>query len=144
MVGKEIIKPRKGKDVPGKALRLDVIELFDHERTDAMVLDGSTGVPARSIEKMLKRSGKKRATPAWIKKAKVSSGKYNSTAKVVKAVAKLAKKAPKGVKRVVEHSLTFNELTGFYVPTYYVEVSAGEESRTMRINAVNGTVALKV
>jgi hypothetical protein len=109
-----------------------------------MVLDGSTGAPARSIENLLKQSGKKRATTAWIRKAKVTSGKFNSTAKVVKAVAKLAAKAPKDAKRVVEHTLEFKQLDGFYMPTYYVTISAGEDSKTMRINAVNGNVALKV
>jgi hypothetical protein len=144
MVGKEIITPRRGKEIPGKAIRLDLVELFDHKRTDAMVLDGSTGAPARSIENLLKQSGKKRATTAWIRKAKVTSGKFNSTAKVVKAVAKLAAKAPKDAKRVVEHTLEFKQLDGFYMPTYYVTISAGEDSKTMRINAVNGNVALKV
>lgn len=144
MVGKEILIPKKGKEVPGKAIRLDAIELIEYERTDAMVLDGSTGSPARSIEKLLKKAGKKKATPAWIKKASVTPGKFNSTTKVVKAVAKLAGKAPKDAKRVVVHNLTFTQLDGIYMPTYYVNVSAGENSRTMRINAVNGNVALKV
>jgi hypothetical protein len=144
MVGKEVIIPKKGKEVPGRAIRLDVIELFEYKRTDAMVLDGSTGSPARSIEKLLKQAGKKKASPAWIRKAKVSPGKFNSTDKVVKAVAKLAAKAPKDAKRVAQHTLTFTKIDGIYMPTYYVKVSAGENSRIMRINAVNGNVALKV
>jgi hypothetical protein len=144
MIGKEIFTPKKGKEVPGRAIRLDMIELFEYKRSDSMVLDGSTGSPARSIEKLLKGAGKKKATTAWIRKAKVTPGKFNSTTKVVKTVAKLAAKPPKEAKRVVEHKLTFKELDGFYIPTYYVNVSAGENSRTMRINAVNGNVALKV
>jgi hypothetical protein len=144
MVGKEILKPKKGKEVPGKAIRIDLIELIEYERTDAMVLDGSTGSPARSMEKLFKKAGKKKATSAWIRKASVTSGKFNSTKKVVKAVAKLARKAPKEAKRVVEHDLTFTQLDGIYIPTYYIKVRAGENARTMRINAVNGNVALKV
>ena len=144
MVGKEVIMPKKGKEVPGRAIRLDIVELIEYARTDAMVLDGSTGSPARSLEKLLKGAGKKKASPAWIRKAKVSPGKFNSTDKVVKAVAKLAAKAPKDAKRVVAHTLTFTQLDGIYMPTYYVKVSAGEISRVMRINAVNGNVALKV
>ena len=144
MVGKEVIMPKKGKEVPGRAIRLDIVELIEYTRTDAMVLDGSTGSPARSLEKLLKRAGKKKASPAWIRKVKVSPGKFNSTDKVVKAVAKLAAKAPKDAKRVVAHTLTFTQLDGIYMPTYYVKVSAGDISRVMRINAVNGNVALKV
>ncbi|MCF2136304.1 MAG: hypothetical protein K9W43_03605 [Candidatus Thorarchaeota archaeon] len=144
LVGKEVEMPTKGKEIPGKSIKITMVELFTINRTDSLVLDGVTGAPARSLEKMLKGPGKKRASPAWIKKAKVTPGKYNSIAKVVKGVAKMAGKVPKEAKRVVEHTLTFTKLIGFYVPTYYVKVSAGENSRVMRINAVNGNVAIKL
>ncbi len=144
LVGKEVQTPTKGKEIPGKSIKVTMVELFTIERSDSMVLDGATGAPARSLEKMLKGPGKKRATPAWIRKVKVSPGKYNSIEKVVKSVAKIAKSVPKEAKKVVEHTLTFKKLDGFYVPTYYVKVSAGENSRVMRINAVTGNVAIKL
>ncbi len=144
MVGKEVVTPKKGKTVPGKALFLDVVELFEINRTDALTLDGSTGTSARSIERLLKGPGMKKATPAWIRKVKVSPGKLNSLDKVVSAVEKMARIAPSEAKRIVEHKLTFTTLSGFYVPTYYVRVSAEGNSKIMRVNAVNGNVALKV
>ncbi|MGY5877036.1 MAG: hypothetical protein RTU30_14895 [Candidatus Thorarchaeota archaeon] len=144
LVGKEVLTPKKGKDVPGKAIFLDVVELFESERTDALTLDGSTGTPARTMEKLLKGPGKKTASAAWIRKVSVSSGKFNTIEKVIKAVEKMAGKAPAEAKRVVEHKLTFTKLAGFYVPTYYVKATAGTESRTLRINAVNGNVSLKI
>lgn len=144
LVGKEVITPTKGKEVPGKSIKVPMVELFVIERSDALTLDGSTGAPARSIEKALKGPGKKKATPAWIKKVKVSPGKFNSLEKVVKGVAKIAAKAPSDAKKIVSHTLTFKTLQGFYMPTYYIKVSAGENSRIMRINAVTGNVAIKL
>jgi hypothetical protein len=144
MVGGEIFKPKKGKDVPGKAIFLDIAELYEVENKASHILDGSTGYPAKSLERMLKGPGKKKATPAWIKKASVSSGKFNSIAKVIRAISKDAKKVPKDAKRVVDHTLTFKTLMGFYVPTYYVKAKHGEDVKTLRINAVNGNVALKI
>ena len=144
MVGKDIVTPKKGKEVPGKAIVLDIVELFDMTWDDAMVLDGTTGIQSKTIEKLLKGAGKKRATASFLKKAKISSGKMNSIAKVIRAVEKMAKKVPKDAKRVVAHELTFKALEGYYVPTYYVNVAAGEQKRTIRINAVNKSVALKV
>jgi len=144
MVGKEIYKPRKGKDVPGKAVFLEMIELFEIENDASFILDGVTGFPAKTLEKLLKGPGKKKVTASWKKKARIASGKYKSLEKVVKSVAKDAKKVPKGTKRVLEHTLTFKTLKGFYVPTYYVNISADGEKRKLRINAVNGNVALKV
>lgn len=144
MVGKEIYTPRKGKDIPGKAVFLEMIELFEIENDASFILDGVTGFPAKTLEKLLKGPGKKKVTASWKKKARIASGKYKSLEKVVKSVAKDAKKVPKGTKRVLEHTLTFKRLKGFYVPTYYVNISAGGEKRKFRINAVNGNVALKV
>lgn len=144
MVGKEIYTPSKGKGIPGKAINLDIVELFETKGTDAMVLDGSTGTPARSLERLLKGPGKKKATLAWVHKNKISPGKFNTLEKVTKAVVKMAGRKPAEAKRVVSHSLTFKKLEGYYVPTYYVKVAVGSESKLMRINAVNGNVALKV
>jgi len=144
MVGKEIHSPKKGKGIPGKAIQLDIVELFETKGADTMILDGSTGTSARSLERILKGTGKKKATPAWVRKNKISPGKFNALAKVTKAVVKMAGRKPAEAKRVVSHSLTFKKLEGYYVPTYYVKVAAGSKSRMMRINAVNGNVALKV
>ncbi len=144
LVGKEVFPVVKGKEIPGKAVRLPLVELFSVSRSDSMILDGVTGAPARSLERLLKGAGKRRATPAWVRKAKITPGKFNSLDKVVRAVAKVAAQKPKGAKRVVSHTLTFKKLDGFYVPAYYVRVSAGQASRVMRINAVNGNVAVKV
>lgn len=144
MVGKEIYTPRKGKDIPGKAVFPEMIELFEIENDASFILDGVTGFPAKTLEKLLKGPGKRKVTASWKKKARIASGKYKSLEKVVKSVAKDAKKVPKGTKRVLEHTLTFKTLKGFYVPTYYVNISAGGEKRKFRINAVNGNVALKV
>jgi len=144
MVGNEVLIPKKGKDVPGKAIFVDIVELYETSSVSSHILDGSTGFPARTLESLLKGPGKKTATSAWITKAKVSPGKFNSIDKIVKAIEKDASKAPKDAKRVVEHTLTFKTLDGFYVPTYYVTATAGSKSKILRINAVNGNVALKV
>ena len=144
LVGKEVILPKKGKTVPGKSIHLDVVELFELKRSDGMTVDGKTGGPADAIEKLLKGPGKKKATPAWTSKNKASPGKYNSTEKVVKTVAKLAGQKPSDAKRVIEHSLSFSQLDGFYIPIYYVNVSAGEKTKTLRVNGIDGTVSLAV
>ncbi|MHA1926031.1 MAG: hypothetical protein ACXABV_07890 [Candidatus Thorarchaeota archaeon] len=143
-VGKEVILPKKGKTIPGKALHLEVVELFELKRSDGMTVDGKTGGPADAIEKLLKKPGKKKATPAWIRKSKISPGKYNSVEKVVKTVAKLAGGRPSDAKRVIEHSLAFKKLDGFYLPVYYVKVKAGAKTQTLRINGINGAVSLAV
>ena len=144
LVGKEVLRVIKGREVPGKAIRVPLVELFAVKRSDSMILDGTTGAPARSLERLLKGPGRKRATMGWLKKAKVSPGRYNSLDKVVRAVTKVASAKPSGIKRVVTHTLDFKRLDGFYVPTYYVRVSAGDDSKTLRINAVSGNVAVKV
>lgn len=144
MVGNEVYTPKKGKDVPGKAIFLDIAELYETKNTASHILDGTTGFPARSLEKMLIGPGKKTASPVWLKKVSITPGKFNSMDKVLKAIIKDASKVPKDAKRVVEHSLTFKQLNGFYVPTYYVNVTHGADSKMMRINAVNKNVALKV
>ncbi|MFX0056065.1 MAG: hypothetical protein ACFFAD_14150 [Candidatus Hermodarchaeota archaeon] len=143
-VGKEVILPKKGKTIPGRALHLELIELFELKRTDGMTVDGKTGGPADAVEKLLKGPGKKKATPVWIRSSKIASGKYNSIEKVVKTVAKLAGSRPSDAKRITEHSLTFNRLDGFYVPVYYVKVKAGEKAQTMRVNGLNGAVSLDI
>ncbi|MFW9909034.1 MAG: hypothetical protein ACFFEF_10695 [Candidatus Thorarchaeota archaeon] len=143
-VGNTVFMPRKGKDVPGNAIFLEIAELYETKNNVAHIIDGSTGFPARTLESLLKGAGKKKATAAWLKKISVSPGKYNSVDKLVKAISNDASKVPKDAKRVVEHNLTFSKIDGFYVPTYYVTVTAGAESKVMRINAVNGNVALKV
>jgi hypothetical protein len=121
-----------------------MIELFEIKRKDGMVLDGRTGGPARALEKLLKGPGKKGASAAWIRKNKVSSGKFNSLEKVVKAVSKMAGQKPSGAKRVTTHSLSFKKLEGYYVPIYFVKVSAGQQAQTLKINAVNGSVSVVV
>jgi hypothetical protein len=143
-VGKEVFKPKKGKDVPGKAIFLDIAELYATENNASHILDGTTGFPARTLERMLKGPGKKKASAAWIRKVKITPGKFNSLEKVLKAITKDAGKVPKDAKRVVEHTLDFKVLQGFYVPTYYVKVTHGADVKMMRINAVNKNVALKV
>lgn len=144
MVGNEVYLPKKGKDVPGKAIFLDIVELYQTKNVASYILDGSTGFPARTLETLLKGPGKKSATPAWVSKATVSPGKFNSLDKVVSAISKDASKTPKDAKRIVEHTLTFKTLDGYYVPTYYVTATSGSNSKVLRINAVNGNVALKV
>ncbi len=143
-VGNDILTPTKGKDVPGKAIFLDIVELFEMSWDDSMVLDGTTGIQSKNIESILKGAGKKTASATFLKKASITTGKMNSIAKVIKAVEKIAAKTPKEAKRVVEHVLTFKRLEGYYIPTYYVNVSLGEQKRTIRVNAVNKNVALKI
>ncbi|MHA1951902.1 MAG: hypothetical protein ACW987_18805 [Candidatus Thorarchaeota archaeon] len=142
LVGKEVYTPKKKGDF--HSIKVNMIELFEIKRNDGMVLDGRTGGPARALEKLLKGPGKKGASAAWIRKNKVSSGKFNSLEKVVKAVTKMAGQKPSGAKRVATHSLTFKKLEGYYVPIYFVKVSAGQQSQTLKINAVNGSVSVAV
>lgn len=144
LVGKKVFKPKKGKDIPGKAIFLDIVELYATENKASHILDGTTGFPARTLERMLKGPGKKKATSAWVRKVKITPGKFNSIDKVLKAITKDASKVPRDAKRVVLHTLSFKALQGFYVPTYYVKVTHGADSKLMRINAVNKNVALKV
>ncbi|MHA1481714.1 MAG: hypothetical protein ACTSQZ_09865 [Candidatus Thorarchaeota archaeon] len=108
MVGKEVVLPKKGKTIPGKAI----------------FVEG--------------------ASSAWIRKNKITSGKFNSAEKVLKAIVKEASKVSKDIKRVVERSVVFTKLDNFYVPTYYVTVKAGAKSKIMRVNGVTGNVAIKV
>ncbi|MFW9849395.1 MAG: hypothetical protein ACFFF4_09650, partial [Candidatus Thorarchaeota archaeon] len=143
-IGKEVFTPKKGKTIPGKAIFLDIAELYSTTNAQEYILDGTTGFRANALEKMLKGPGKKKASPAWLRTAKVTPGKFNSIEKVLKFLTKDASRVPKDAKRVVEHSLDFKILQGFYVPTYYVKVTYGEDSKMMRINAVNKNVALKV
>jgi len=142
LVGKEVYKPKKKGDF--HSIKVNMIELFEIKRQDGMVLDGRTGAPARALEKLLKGPGKKGASAGWIRKNKVSSGKFNSLEKVVKAVSKMAGQKPSGAKRVTTHTLSFKKLEGYYVPVYYVKVSAGAQAQTLKINAVNGTVSVAV
>ena len=144
LVGKDVLTPKKGKDVPGPSIKLDIVELFEISRKDGMTLDGATGGPANAIESVLKGAGKKSATAAWLKKNKAAPGKYNSLDKVVRAVAKMAGQKPSDAKRVTSHTLTFNQLDGFYVPVYYVTISAGAKKQVMKVNAINSTVSVKV
>lgn len=142
LVGKEVVTPKKKGGF--YTINVDVVELFEIKRNDGMLLDGKTGGPARALEKLVKGPGKKSATAAWIKKNKISPGKYNSVEKVVKAVAKMAGAKPSGAKRITAHSLTFKKLDGYYVPIYYVKVAAGAKTQTLKINAVNGAVSVAV
>jgi hypothetical protein len=143
-VGNEVVMPKKGKNIPGKALHLDIVELFEIKRTDGMILDGKTGSPAAAMEKLLKGTGKKTATAAWIKKISISPGKFNTLDKVARAVSKPAGTRPSDAKRVVGHALTFKKLEGYYVPMYYLTISLGEKSQKVRINGINGDLSLVV
>ena len=142
LVGKEIILPKKASEPPLRRITLDIVEIYDVKRADKSVYDGRTGSPARSMEKVVKGSGKKSATSAWIKKAKVVSGKFNTIEKFLKAYTKNAAIKPKSVKRSAQQSLTFKKLEGFYVPVYYIKVAKGAESKLFRVNALNNAVML--
>jgi hypothetical protein len=144
LVGKEVVTPGKGDDVPGNSVRLNVIELFETTQKDGMTVDGLTGGPAREIETLLKGPGKKVTTPAWVRRNSISAGPFASVDKVVKAVSRVAASRPSDAKRVVLQELNFKELNGFYVPTYYVKVTSGKRSKTMKINAINGNVSVQV
>ncbi|MFW9981681.1 MAG: hypothetical protein ACFFE3_07180 [Candidatus Thorarchaeota archaeon] len=142
MIGKEVYTPKKKGDF--HSIKVDMIELFEIKRNDGMILDGRTGGPARALEKLLKGPGKKGASTAWIQKNKVSPGKFNTLDKVVKAVSKMAGQKPSGAKRITEHSLTFKKFEGYYVPIYYVKVTAEAQAQTIKINAVDGSVSVAV
>jgi hypothetical protein len=144
LVGGEVMMPKKGKDIPGPAIRLDIVELFEMKRTDGMLLDGKTGGEARMVEKTVKGSGKKRASPAWIKKQRIGSGKYNSVEKVAKAVAKMASQKPSDAKRVVTHNLTFKKIEGYYIPVYYISATAGGQKKTVKVNGIDSSLSLDV
>lgn len=142
LVGKVIYKPKKKGDF--HSIKIDIVELFEIKRTDGMVLDGRTGGPARALEKLLRGPGKKIASAAWVRKNKISSGKFNSLERVIKAVSKMAGQKPSGAKRISSHSLTFKKLEGYYVPIYYVKVTAGAKKQTLKVNAVDGSVSVAV
>jgi len=144
LVSNEVLTPVKGKDIPGKSIKLSLVELFEIDTKDGVTVDGLTGGPARAIEKLLSGPGKKAATPAWVKKNPTTSGPYASIEKVVKGVAKMAGTRPSDAKRVVHHELNFNTLSGYYVPVWYVKVSAGAQSKTMKVNALDGSVSVQV
>ena len=109
-----------------------------------MLLDWKTGGEARMVEKIVKGAGKKSASPAWTKKQRVGSGKYNSVEKVVKAVAKMASQKPSDAKRVVTHSLTFKKIEGYYIPVYYISATAGGQSKTIKVNGIDGSLSLDI
>jgi hypothetical protein len=142
LVGKDVVTPKKKGDF--HSINVDIVELFEINRTDGMILDGKTGGPARALEKLIKGPGKKSATTAWLSKNKVSPGKFNNVEKVVKAVGKMAGAKPSGAKRITTHSLVFKKLEGYYMPVYYVNVTAGEKTQTLKINAVDGSVSVAV
>ena len=142
LVGKEVVIPKKKGDF--HTINVDIVELFEIKQKDGMVLDGKTGGPARALEKLIKGPGKKTASTAWIRKNKIAPGKYNSVEKVVKAVSKRAGAKPSGAKRITTHVLTFKKLEGYYVPVYYVKVTAGAKTQTLKINGVNGAVSVAV
>lgn len=142
LVGKEVVTPKKKGNF--HTIDIDIVELFVIKRNDGMILDGKTGGPARALEKLLKGPGKKGATSAWVRKNKIGPGKFNSIEKVVKAVSKMAGQKPSGAKRITTHTLKFKKLEGYYVPVYYVKVTAGANTKTLKINAVNGAVSIAV
>lgn len=144
LVGKDVLIPKKGKDIPGKSVKIDMIELFEINQSENVTIDGMTGAPAKSLESLLKGLGKKTASPAWVKKNPTTTGPYSSLEKVVRQVTKMASTRPSDAKRVTTHELTFKQLDGYYVPTYYVNISKGEQKKTMKINALNGMVSVKV
>jgi hypothetical protein len=142
LVGKDVYNPIKKGDF--HSIKIDLVELFEIKRNDGMILDGRTGGPARTLEKLLKGPGKKAASTAWVKKNKVTPGTFNSLEKVVKAVSKMAGQKPSDAKRISSHSLTFKTLEGYYVPIYYVKVTAGAKEQTLKINAVDESVSVAV
>lgn len=144
LVGKEIIKPRKGREIPGDAIRVEIIELFETETSVEFILDGVTGYAANTLEKLLTGRGKHRVDSAWKRKSTISPGKYKEIEDVVERLAREAKKKPHGAKRIIENKLEFKKLRGFYVPTYYVTVKKGRKKVELRINAVNGDVRINV
>ena len=142
MVGNEVVAPKKKGDF--HSIKVDIVELFEINRKDGMLLDGKTGGPARALEKLVTSPGKKSVTPAWIKANAVSPGKYNNIEKVVAAVAKMAGQKPSDAKRVTIHTLSFTKLEGYYIPVYYINLTAGAKTQTLKINAIDGSVAVAV
>jgi hypothetical protein len=142
MVGNSVMMPTKKGDF--HSIKVDIVELFEIKRSDSMILDGKTGGPARALEKIVKGPGKKAVTPAWIKKNAISTGKYNSVEKVVAEVAKAAGQKPSDAKRVTVHTLSFKKLEGYYIPVYYVKLTAGAKIQTLKINAIDGSVSVAV
>jgi hypothetical protein len=144
LIGNEVLSPVKGKDVPGKSIKVNLVELFEITRKDGMTLDGYTGGPAKEIEKLLSGPGKKAATPAWVKKNPTATGPYASLEKVVKAVSKIAGSRPSDAKRVILQELSFKQLNGYYIPVWYVKVSVGAQSKTLKVNGLDRSVSLQV
>ena len=142
LVGNEVLTPKKKEGF--LSISVDAVELFEIKNNDANTIDGKTGSPALAFEKLLKGPGKKTASAAWIRANKISPGKYNSIDKWVKYLAKLAGGKPSGAKRISSHALTFKKLDGFYVPVYYVKVTAGQKTQTIKVNAINGDVSIAV
>ncbi len=142
LVGNQVVIPKKKGDF--HSIKVDIVELFEVKTSDGMILDGKTGGPARALETLLKGPGKKSATPAWVSKNAIGPGKYNSVEKVVAAVSKMAGQKPSDAKRVATHTLTFKKLEGYYVPVYYVKITAGAKTQTLKINAVNSAVSVAV
>ncbi len=142
LVGKQVLMPKSSKEPPTRRVTIDMVELYDITRTETEVFDGRNGYPARALAKIVKGPGRKPATSAWIRKAKVVPGKYNSIEKFLKAYQKTVMQKPKNIKRVASQTLTFKKLEGVYVPTYYVKVTHGSATKTVRVNAVDGTTLL--
>ncbi len=142
LVGKDVLPPKRSKEPPTRRVELDMVELYEIKRTETEVFDGRTGYPARTLAKVVKGAGRKPASSAWLKKVKVAPGKYNSLDKFLKAYQKRASVKPKNIKRVASQTLTFKKLEGVYIPTYYVKVGSGSQSKVIRVNAVNGTTFL--
>ena len=142
LVGNEVLTPKKKEGF--LSISVDAVELFEIKNNDANTIDGKTGSPALAFEKLLKGPGKKKATTAWISTNKISPGKYNSIDKWVKYLAKLAGGKPSGSKRISSNVLTFKKLDGFYVPVYYVKVTAGQKTQTIKVNGINGDVSIAV
>lgn len=139
LVGKEVIKPKKGKEPPLRRIEIDIVELFEIKRQDAAVYDGKSGYPARAMEKLVKRAGRKAASKAWVRKAKIAPGKFNTLEKFLKVFEKNAAVKPGSIKKVASQTLTFKKLEGVYIPTYYVTVTFGAKKQVVRVNAVNGS-----
>ena len=142
LIGKDVLVPKKKGGF--LSINLDAVELFEIKNNDANTIDGRTGSAALAFEKLLKGPGKKKATAAWIRANKISPGKYNSIEKWVKYLAKLAGGKPSGSKRISSHALTFKKLDGFYIPVYYVKITAGQKTQTIKVNAINGDVSIAV
>lgn len=142
LAGKEVMAPKKSKEPPTRRIELEMVELYEIKRTETEVFDGRTGYPARALAKVVKGAGRKAASAAWLRKVKVAPGKYNTLDKFLKAYQKIVSTKPKNIKRVASQTLTFNKLEGVYIPTYYVKVSSGSQSKVIRVNAVNGATFL--